>query len=102
VPLDPQAQPVRLAPSRANVTTVPVSGATVTLLAANANRKGASIYNASTGTLYVKLGTGASAVSRTIPMASGGYYEVPFGYTEVITGAWSDGSTGQADVTEFI
>lgn len=76
------------------------SATNVTLLAANANRLGATIYNDSTQVLYVKLGTTASASSFTLQMAAGTYYEVPFAYTGNIDGIWAS-ANGAARVTEM-
>ena len=72
---------------------------TATLLAANANRNGATIYNESTATLYLKLGATASNVSYTIQIAAGGYYEVPAYYSGIIDGIWAT-AQGAAQVTE--
>lgn len=83
------------------------SGTTsVTILAANANRKGASISNTDANTLYLDLSGGtASATSFTAAMGGGStlptYYEVPYGYTGAITGVWAVDGTGAALVTEF-
>lgn len=82
------------------VTRVAANAANVTLLAANANRQGATIWNNSNQPLYIKLGTtaniGAGTESFTAalaaitasPVAIGGYYEVPFRYTGRIDGIW--------------
>jgi len=83
----------------ATLTNVAGSASSVTLIASNTNRKGAMVQNDSTATLYLKFGTGASATSYTVQMASGSYYEVPFSYTGVITGLWGS-ATGFARCTE--
>jgi hypothetical protein len=71
-----------------------------TLLAASSARKGAAIYNDdNAATLKIKLGAAASATSFTYAIAPGGYYEVPFSYTGIITGIAS-AATGNARVTE--
>jgi hypothetical protein len=69
-------------------TTVVASSATVvTVLAANANRLGATISNSSTQILYVKFGSGAALNSYNIAVPiTNGLLEVPFGYTGIITG----------------
>jgi len=72
-----------------------------TLLAANANRDGATVYNDSTADLYLKLGSGASSTSFTVKLAQDDYYEVPFGYTGIITGLWASDASGNARVVEF-
>jgi hypothetical protein len=87
-------------PANSAVTSVPSNLASVTLLAANANRKGAMITNDGTGNLYVKLGAVASVTSFTAKLIAGAYYEVPSPvYTGVIDGIW-DVAVGSARVTE--
>jgi hypothetical protein len=61
----------------------------VTIFPPNVIRKGATLYNASTGILYMALGFGATVVDCTLPIAAGGYYEVPFWHRGAITGIWS-------------
>lgn len=83
------------------------SASSVTLLAANASRLGATIQNDSAAVLYVLAGAGtASATNYTAALAAasgglpGGYYEVPSRYTGIIKGIWAS-ATGAARVTEF-
>jgi hypothetical protein len=79
---------------------VPSSATSVTLLASNASRKCASIYNDSTQVLYVKFGATASATSYKVAMAAGSYYEFPEPcYTGVVDGIWSS-ANGNARVSE--
>lgn len=82
------------------VTSVSGSASSVQLLAANANRLGATIFNDSTATLYVKFGTIASTTSHTVQLKASAYYEVPFNYTGRIDGIWSS-MTGAARITEL-
>lgn len=80
-----------------------VAGAAVdtSILASNANRKGATVYNDSTAILYLLVGTGAASNTvYTLQIAGGGYYEVPFGYTGQIRGIWAS-ATGNARIVEF-
>jgi hypothetical protein len=77
------------------------TASSTTLLAANSNRLGATIYNDSDQALYVKLGGTASTSSFSCKVAAGGYYEVPFHYTGVIDGIWAADSTGAARITEL-
>jgi hypothetical protein len=77
------------------------SATNVTVLASNANRLGATIFNDSTAILRLKLGATASATSFTIAMAAQSYYEVPFGYTGIIDGIWASDAGGNARVTEL-
>lgn len=87
-------------PSSAAVTSVASSATVVTILASNASRRGAFIFNNSTAILYIKFGTAASLISFTLPMAANSYYEVPSAiYTGVITGIWA-AANGNAAVTE--
>lgn len=76
------------------------SASSVSLLASNANRLGATIYNDSTSNLYVRLGSTASTSNFTVKLAQDDYYEVPFGYTGAIDGIW-DSATGNARITEL-
>jgi hypothetical protein len=85
--------------------TVAGSASVVTLIASNANRLGATVYNDSSAILYLKLGASAStsdftAVLQALTSSVGGYYEVPFGYTGIITGIWAS-ATGNARVGEL-
>lgn len=84
----------------ATLANVSSSATSVTLLAANTARIGATIFNDSSAILYVKLGTTASATSYTIQMAAGSYYEVPFGFNGRIDGIWAS-ANGSARVTEL-
>lgn len=76
------------------------SATSVTLLASNASRKSASIYNDSTQVLYVKFGATASATSFKVAMAAGSYFEFPEPmYTGVVDGVWAS-ANGNARVSE--
>ena len=77
------------------------TASSTTLLASNSSRLGATIYNDSTVTLYLKLGATASTTSFTVAMAASAYYEVPFGYTGVIDGIWASDASGSARITEL-
>jgi len=87
-------------PSTSSVTNVSAAVATTTLLVANVSRAGAAIYNDTTATCYLKLGASATTTSFTIALGRYEYYEVPFGYTGIITGYWT-AATGTARVTEL-
>lgn len=79
------------------------SASSVTILASNANRLGATISNDSSAALYLLLGsTSASTTNYSARITQYGYYEVPFGYTGQINGIWaSDPNDGAARVTEL-
>lgn len=94
--------------STATVTRVATNVASVQLLAANANRRGATIHNNTllVSNLFVKLGTtaaiGAGAESFTVRLAPMAYYEVPYGYTGRIDGIWDAAdANGEALITEL-
>jgi hypothetical protein len=82
------------------VTSVLASVTSTTVLAANAAREGAAVYNDSSSALYLKLGATASSTSFTVKMGANSYFEVLGGYTGVIDGIW-DTATGSARVTEI-
>lgn len=82
-------------------TNVASSATNVTILASNANRIAAQIYNDSTQILYLKFGTTASSTSFTVPLAAATYFEVPGGYTGNIDGIWVS-ANGNARVTEIV
>lgn len=86
--------------SSGSTATASVTNANTLVLAANANRKGATIYNESGATAYVKLGATASTTSYTIQIIIGAYYEVPYGYTGIIDGITASG-TAVLRVGEF-
>lgn len=92
--------------STATLSNVASSASSVTLLAANASRKGATIVNDSASVLYVKFGAAASATSYSyyLPGLNASSVpatlEVPFRCTDIITGIWVS-ATGSARVTEF-
>ena len=77
-----------------------VTNASTSILASNANRLGATIWNEGAAICYTKMGATASITSYSVQIASGGYYEVPFGYTGAIDGITSSG-TAQLRVTEL-
>lgn len=83
-----------------SVTSVASSATNTTLLAANANRQFASIYNESSKTVFIKLGTTASNTSYTILLMPNSYWEVPVDYTGQIDAIWS-AANGNARITEL-
>jgi len=79
--------PVRdIRSSTAAATTASIATASATVLLANVNRLGATVYNESGATLYLHMGATASLTAYVLQVAIGGYYEVPFGYTGVLSG----------------
>ena len=83
-----------------SVTSVAASASSGTVLASNANRLAATVFNDSTALLYLKLGATASSTSHTVQIQPNGYYEVPGLYTGIIDGIWAS-ATGNARVTEL-
>ncbi|MEH2261037.1 hypothetical protein [Nostoc sp.] len=81
-------------------TTVASSTTSGIILAANSNRKGATIWNDSTATLYLEFGATATTSAFTAKLSPSGYFEVPFHYTGVISGIWS-AANGNALVREL-
>ncbi len=89
-------------PATSTLSNVANSITNVTLLASNANRRQAMIFNDdSAANLFVKFGATASATSFTIKIAAGGYFELPQPiYTGIIDGIAS-AATGTTRVTEL-
>lgn len=83
-------------PATGTSTAVNVLATQSTVLAANALRKGAALYTV-TG-IYISLGATCSATVFTTRLSANSYYEVPFGYTGIIT---SFGAAATVQVTEL-
>lgn len=99
---DAEPLPVKNYSGGSAVTSVADNAASVTLLAANVARRGASVYNDSGAVLYLKCGAAASLTSFTVLLVPNAYFEVPFGYIGVIDGIWASAAGGAARITEFI
>lgn len=83
------------------ITSVSASEVTTTIVADNLLRKMVLIYNNSSNSLFLKLGSTASNDNFTVKMPPHSLFELPFPvYTGVITGIW-DGISGSAKVTEL-
>ncbi|MEH2461138.1 hypothetical protein [Nostoc sp.] len=96
----PQITTTESTSSTSTSTTVPSTTSNQVILAANPSRKGATIWNASTADLFVEFGQTATTSAFTAKINAGGYYEVPFHYTGVISGLWS-AANGNALVREL-
>lgn len=83
-------------PANATVYTKTTTASVTTVLDANANRKGATFFSVS-GTILIKLGTGASSTSFTARLVTNGYYELPY---PAYTGAVTAIGAGTLNVTE--
>ncbi|BAY74183.1 hypothetical protein NIES25_51630 [Nostoc linckia NIES-25] len=91
----------------ATPTSVAVSNTMQTILADNSNRKGATIWNYSNAPLCIDFGNSVSKTVFAYRISAGGYYEIPFGYTGIVSGIWDDtglllGTGGKALVRELI
>lgn len=87
--------------SSSTVTSVAQSTSNTVLLAANANRVFASIYNNTGQKMYIKLGTTASTTSYSIQLMPNSYWEVPNDWTGEIDAVWSGNGANSALVTEL-
>jgi hypothetical protein len=87
--------------SSATPSTVAASVTSGTIVAANSNRKGLTIWNDSTANLHIDFDASVSTTDYAVKIAAGGYYEMPFNYTGIISGIW-DTANGNARVRELI
>ena len=94
------AQFVRDRPAPTSVvTSVTPTTTSGTLLALNAARRGAALFNNTDRDVFVLLGSTATATtSFTVKLASGDYYEVPASYSGVIDGILASGPVGSGTV----
>ena len=97
-----QVQPLSITASTATLSNVTSTISSTTLLAANANRLGAFIYNDSTAILYVAYAGTATTTAYTTQVPSQALFELPTSpdYTGIITGVWA-AANGAARVTEL-
>lgn len=89
----------------ATSSTVGDSATSVTILAANANRRGVAIRNDSTAILYLEKGTTATT-SSVIRLTAQAIYELPLLagggiYPGIITGIWDSDAGGNARIEEL-
>ena len=82
------------------VTSTAASTSSVTILASNATRLAATIFNTSSKVMYIKLGATASTSSFTTQLFNNSYWEIPDTYTGVVDAVWA-GTGGAAIVTEL-
>lgn len=74
----------------------------VTILAGNANRKGARIRNSDANALHLDLTGGTATVDRAqVTLVQNESYPVDAGYTGAITGIWAADGSGVGSVAEF-
>ena len=84
----------------ASVYAVLASITTVSVLNANTNRKGATVYNTAGTDVYIKLGTAATTSVYTVLLNNDDYYELPSGWTGVVAGIAAS-NAGRINVTEL-
>lgn len=86
----------------AALSSVAASASSVSLLAANTARKGVTIVNDSTATLYLAYAATASTTSYTYKLQAGETFEMPGlpYYGGAISGIWS-AANGNARITEL-
>ncbi len=87
-------------PANATLSNVTASATSVSLLAANVDRRQFRIHNASGKVLYVAFGATATTTAFSILVAANADYESPMDcYTGAISGIWN-GTGGAARITE--
>ena len=88
-------------PATSAKTSVAQSATSVSLLAANLDRRFVTIFNEANATLYVSFGATASLTSYTVQIPKNGYFESQEdGYTGAIDGIWTAAGAGNARITE--
>ena len=83
------------------ITSPAAATSSFTVLAANASRVLASVYNATNKTLYLAMAATASTSAYTVQVAVGAYFELSLTYTGIITGISPAGVSGNVQVTEY-
>jgi len=83
------------------ISSVAAATSNTLLLAANANRLGATIFNDGPRRLRIALGEAASSSNFSVVVPPRGYYEVPGNFTGIINGIWNATGGGAARVTEL-
>lgn len=87
--------------SSASLSSVSSSVSNTQVLAANALRAGATIYNGADVNMYLAFNNLATTASYTVIIGSEQYYEVPAGYTGMMYAVWDTDPEGYAHVTEI-
>lgn len=88
--------------NNAPITSVAGSTVSVSILAANQERKGVNIFNDSSSAMYLAFAATASTSAYTVKIPAGGLYEMPNPtiYLGNLSAVW-DTATGNARVTEL-
>jgi citrate lyase beta subunit len=96
--------PVRRTTDTATLTSVAASVTSVTVIAANTNRRGLRLHAVtSSAVCYVRMGGGTAAATlggHSFDMSPGALYEDPDGYTGAVSAVWAT-ATGGLNVTEL-
>lgn len=109
MPISQSEQSTVIFPSSDTVTEVviPASTTPISILSANANRKGFSVLNTSNGILYLKMtaytanANNAQAVAESsIRLTANALYECPVPYTGAVFGVFAS-SNGNARIAEY-
>lgn len=88
-------------PAGSSISSVSASLGNVTLLASNSSRLGATVYNDSSDSLFLKFGAISSLANFSVKLKPQSYLEFPIPcYTGRVDGIW-DGTNGSAKITEF-
>lgn len=84
--------------------TVPDAAVSTVIMAQNLARKGGSVVNTSSATLYLRMdgGTATATTGYNVALAEGDYFEIPCAYTGVVTGIWSSDAGGAANVAQYV
>lgn len=77
-----------------------ITGA-VQIVAANASRKGLSLWNASTGNILIEYGAAPTASAYAFKLNPNSYFELPYDYKGVIQGLWDATGGNGLYVREF-
>jgi hypothetical protein len=92
--------PTKQTGATATTANVAANAASVTVLASNASRLRAWLYNDADKSAYVKFGAGATTASFTKKLLPNEFFPVEF-YTGVLDAIWDAGPTGSMRVTEL-
>jgi len=87
--------------SSENIITDSLSTTATQILAANSNRKGLTVYNPLSSTVYLDGTNAVSTSSYLIPLPPNYYYEFPYNYQGALWGILASGA-GSVQVREFI
>jgi len=83
------------------ITNIPASITNATLANSNSSRKGLTIFNNTTKTMYIKYGINCSTSSFSVKITGQGYLEIPFYYSGQIDAIFST-NIGEALITEIL